>query len=383
MQKVVVLGSTGSIGQQALDVIRRYPDQFEVVGLSAKGTRKESRTQFYADVDEFLGGNFSRAVLESEHGFKAITELAQTECSVVLNGISGVIGLKPTLAALSSPFAPKLALANKESLVAGGHLVQKMLGENLLERINPVDSEHSAIWQALEGQKYNTTSVKRLILTASGGPFRGFTKEQLQKVTVKEALKHPTWNMGPLVTINSATMMNKALELIEAVYLFGVDEKQVEITVHPQSKVHSMVEFIDGSIIMQTSNNDMRLPIALGLSYPNRLESVICSYDFTTSSTLEFEPLDEDVFRAIKLARNALRSGPLFPVVMNTANELAVDAFLSKKISFLQIVELVEEVVEQFSSKYNQPSSLTLENIEHAIKWSVEECERVIRSVSL
>jgi 1-deoxy-D-xylulose-5-phosphate reductoisomerase len=378
VQKVVVLGSTGSIGQQALAVVRSYPEEFEVVGLSARGTSEKSRAQFSADVDEFLGGSWQNAVLECESGLDAVVELAQTECSVVLNGISGAIGLKPTLAALSSSFVPKLALANKESLVAGGHLVQKILGKNLLERINPVDSEHSAIWQALDS---NVAGVKRIILTASGGPFRNFSREQLREVSVESALKHPTWSMGPLVTVNSATMMNKAFELIEAVYLFGVDEKKVEVIVHPQSKVHSMVEFVDGSIIAQASNNDMRLPIALGLSYPARLESVICPYNFTSASTWEFEPLDEGVFRATRLARSALKSGPLFPAVMNAANELAVNAFLLGQIGFLQIVELVEEVLERFSSSDSKPSSFALADVECAIKWSQEEYKRVIRSV--
>jgi 1-deoxy-D-xylulose-5-phosphate reductoisomerase len=383
MKKVVVLGSTGSIGQQALDVVRRFPGEFEVVGLSAGGARDESRRQFFADVDEFMAGNTNRAVLESEQGLEAVCLLAQSECDVVVNSIAGAVGLKPTIAALSSRFSPKLALANKESLVAGGQLIKNLLSENLLARINPVDSEHSAIWQALGNpREVKTTAIRRLILTASGGPFRGFSRAQLRNVSVHDALKHPTWNMGQLVSINSATMMNKALELIEAVYLFGVDESKVEVVVHPQSKVHSMVEFADGSIIAQASNNDMRLPIALGLSCPARLDGVIGAYDFASASNWQFEPLDESVFHAIKLARSVLNAGPQFPAVMNAANEVAVGAFVEGKIGFLQIMEVIEEVIARFDAGDTAFCASELEGVLRIIKWSEEESGRVIRSIS-
>jgi 1-deoxy-D-xylulose-5-phosphate reductoisomerase len=357
---VVLLGSTGSIGTQAVDVITRNPDAFRVTGLSAGGADPAAlarqavalgaQTVAVADPDA-AGTVFAELVRASADaglrqmgvevltGPDAATQLAARGADVVLNGITGSVGLGPTLAALGS--GSTLALANKESLVAGGALVRAAVQRP--GQVVPVDSEHSAIAQALRGGR--RAEVRRLVLTASGGPFRGRTRAELADVTAEQALQHPTWSMGPVVTINSATLVNKGLELIEAHLLFDVPVDDITVVVHPQSVVHSMVEFTDGSTLAQASPPDMRLPIALGLSWPDRLPEAAAPVDWTAPGAWTFEPLDEDTFGAVALARAAVAASATHPAVYNAANEEAVAAFLAGRIGFLDIVATVEEVL--------------------------------------
>ncbi|MCG7287045.1 1-deoxy-D-xylulose-5-phosphate reductoisomerase [Cellulomonas sp. ACRRI] len=357
---VVLLGSTGSIGTQAVDVITRNPDRFRVTGISAGGSDPVAlarqavalgaQTVAVADPDA-AGTVFAEVVRASaEAGLRqvgvevltgpdAASQLAARGADVVLNGITGSVGLGPTLAALGS--GSVLALANKESLVAGGPLVRAAVQRP--GQVVPVDSEHSAIAQCLRGGR--RAEVRRLVLTASGGPFRGRTRAELADVTPEQALAHPTWSMGPVVTINSATLVNKGLELIEAHLLFDVPVADIQVVVHPQSVVHSMVEFADGSTIAQASPPDMRLPIALGLSWPDRLPGAAAPVDWTRAGAWEFEPLDEDTFGAVGLARAAVAASATHPAVYNAANEEAVAAFLAGRLGFLGIVETVEEVL--------------------------------------
>lgn len=349
MRRIIILGSTGSIGTQALEIVRQHPDRFEIVGLAA-GTNAEQLT---AQAAEFGVTHTALGAADAERLVRDV------EADVVLNAITGSIGLGPTLAALE--VGATLALANKESLIVGGRLVTDLAEPG---QIVPVDSEHSAIAQALRSGV--PSQVRRLVLTASGGPFRGRTREELATVTPAEALAHPNWDMGRVVTTNSATMVNKGLEVIEAHLLFGVDLDRIDVVVHPQSIVHSMVEFIDGSTIAQASSPDMRLPIALGLDWPNRLSDVGAPLDWTTASQWTFEPLDNDAFPAVSLAKHVGRAGGTFPAVYNAANEEAVDAFHDGRIPFRKIVETVQRVVEEHSA----PGELTLETLSTAERWA-------------
>jgi 1-deoxy-D-xylulose-5-phosphate reductoisomerase len=349
MRDVIVLGSTGSIGTQALDVIRDNPDRFRVVGLSAGRNRELAEAQ----AAEF-------GVSEVAYGAAdAVTLVQSVRADVILNGITGAVGLEPTLAALAT--GSTLALANKESLIIGGSLVSSAAAPG---QIVPVDSEHSAIAQALLAGAH--TEVAKLVLTASGGPFRGFTREQLATVTPEQASKHPTWNMGPVITTNSSTLVNKGLEVIEAHLLFDIPFERIEVTVHPQSVIHSMVEFVDGSTIAQCSPPDMHLPIALGLDWPNRVPGATTPVDWSKAHEWTFAPLDEDVFGAIRLARQVGMAGATFPAVYNAANEVAVDAFASGAIGFLDIVDTIERVVGEHSA----PPSITLESVLEADAWA-------------
>ena len=359
MRRVIILGSTGSIGTQAIEVIDKNPDKFQVVGLAA-GSNSESL--------EAQRKHFSLPEAKAVLGSAAATLLvSETDADVVINGITGSIGLAPTLAALKS--GKTLALANKESLIVGGELVTSLARPG---QIIPVDSEHSAIAQCLRSG--SSSEVRKLILTASGGPFRGFTKEQLAKVTPAQALAHPTWVMGQVVTTNSASLVNKGLELIEAHLLFDIPFDRIEVTVHPQSVVHSMVEFVDGSVIAQASPPDMKLPIALGLSWPDRLDSVSNPVDWTKSHSWQFEPLDESVFSAVRLARQVGIAGKSYPAVYNASNEQAVMAFHQGAISFDQITELIERAVDA-----HQPEQeLTLESLLAAEKWARDRTDAQI-----
>ena len=351
MRSVIVLGSTGSVGTQALELIREHPDKFKVVGLSANTSAELLESQRV----EFGLGQDAVAL-----GSEEAAELARNiEADVVVHGISGSAGLAATLAALES--GKTLALANKESLIVGGELVTKIAKPG---QIVPVDSEHSALAQCLRSG--TDTEVSKLILTASGGPFRGFSAEQLRSVTVEQALKHPTWSMGRIITINSASMVNKGLEMIEAQLLFGVPIERISITVHPQSAVHSMVEYADGSVIAQCSITDMKLPIALALDWPNRQRGAVAAIDWTQSHSWEFEPIDEEVFKAIPLAREVALRGLTYPAVYNAANEQAVEAFLASRIGFVEIVSIIDQVIEQ----HNPPASLTLEGVLESESWA-------------
>ena len=350
---VALLGSTGSIGTQAVDVITRNAARFDVVGLSAGGADVDLlvRQAIALDVavvavadpaaEAAVRSGLAGRDVEVLVGPDASTLLAGRGADVVLNGVTGSVGLGPTLAALEA--GSTLALANKESLVVGGALVQA--ARRRPDQIVPVDSEHSAIAQSLRGGARD--EVRRLILTASGGPFRGRSLDEVKAVTPQQALAHPTWSMGPVVTINSATLMNKGLELIEAHLLFDVPTDDITVVVHPQSVVHSMVEFVDGSTIAQASPPDMRLPIALGLSWPDRVADVATPCDWTQAATWTFEPLDEEVFGAVRLARHAAAASATHPAVYNAANEECVAAFLAGRIGFLDIVSTVERVLEE------------------------------------
>jgi 1-deoxy-D-xylulose-5-phosphate reductoisomerase len=354
-RSVVLLGSTGSIGTQALDVVERHPERFEVVGLAAGGGQVDlvvrQALRFgvgtVAVSDEAAAARVHAALAEAGSsarvlaGPDAATELAGVGADVVLNGITGSVGLRPTLAALAA--GSTLALANKESLVVGGDLVRA--ARLRPDQIVPVDSEHSAIAQALRSGTH--AEVRRLVLTASGGPFRGSTLDEREAATPAQALAHPTWSMGPVVTINSATMVNKGLELIEAHLLFDVPADDIVVVVHPQSVVHSMVEFVDGSTIAQASPPDMRLPIALGLAWPDRLDPVVPACDWSSPTSWTFQPLDEEAFPAVRLARAALAASATHPAVYNAANEQAVAAFLAGRIGFLDIVVTVERVLDE------------------------------------
>lgn len=348
MRRVLILGSTGSIGMQALDVIAANPDRFEVVGLAA-GTRRAAVEQQARAV-----GVDAIALGADE----ACDLIRSVEADVIVNGITGSVGLGPTLAALETNAT--LALANKESLIVGGDLVKAAASPG---QIVPVDSEHSAIAQALRSG--SSSEVRRLVVTASGGPFRGRSRESLKDVTPAEALKHPTWDMGLVVTTNSATLVNKGLEVIEAHLLFDVDYDAIDVTVHPQSIVHSMVEFADGSTIAQASPPDMRLPISLALDWPNRVPGVGTPLDWTTASDWHFEPLDNDAFPAVELAKSVGRAGDTLPAVFNAANEQAVAAFHAGQIGFLDIVDTIARVVDA-----HDPQRPTLENVLDAERWA-------------
>jgi len=349
MRRVIILGSTGSIGTQALEVIEANPDRFKVVGLAAG----KNTDLLFEQAAKF-------GVKDAVQGAAAATELVENlDADVVINGITGSIGLAPTLATLKT--GKTLALANKESLIVGGRLVTDAARPG---QIVPVDSEHSALAQCLLGG--TAQEVRKLILTASGGPFRGWSREQLQDVTPAQALAHPTWVMGKVVTTNSATMVNKGLELIEAHLLFDIPFDRIEVTVHPQSIVHSMVEFVDGSVLAQCSPPDMRLPIALGMSWPERVPNVAKACDWSKAATWTFEPLDETVFGAVKLARQVGSAGLTYPAVYNAANEQAVEAFHAGWIGFNQIVDLVERVVDA----HEPESELSLDGVLRAEIWA-------------
>lgn len=378
---VSLLGSTGSIGVQVIDVIERHADAFDVIALAAGGSAPEVvarqvrrlRPAFVAVAREDAVPALRDALgdvsgVEIAGGADAVVEAARRGADVVLNGITGSVGLRPTLAALKS--GSTLALANKESLVAGGAIVAQAMQRP--DQIVPVDSEHSALAQALRSG--STTEVRALVLTASGGAFRGWDRARLETVTLEQALTHPNWDMGPVVTINSATLVNKALEVIEAHWLFAMPYEQIEVVIHPQSVIHSMVEFIDGSTIAQASPPDMRLPIALGLSWPDRMDDVAHSVDWTRAHEWTFEPLDNGVFPAVELARAAAAASDLHPAVFNAANEQCVAAFTAGRLRFADIVDTVRAVVEEFEA----PREVTLAAIDEAESFARRRADALI-----
>ncbi len=360
VRDIVILGSTGSIGTQALDLVRANPDRFRVVGLTAGGSNEEL---FDAQVAEF-------APAFSGLGEDASTEAAGMACDVVLNGITGAVGLRPTLAALDA--GTTLALANKESLIMGGSLVT---GRAKPGQIVPVDSEHSAVAQCLRAG--TSAEVRRLVLTASGGPFRGRTRDDLAEVTVEEALNHPTWSMGPVITINSATLVNKGLEVIEAHLLFDIPFDRIEVVVHPTSDVHSMVEFVDGSTILQASPPTMMIPIALGLAWPDRVPDAAPAVDWTRPGTWEFFPLDDEAFPAVSLARTAGERGGTAPAVYNAANEECVEAFRSGRLRFIDIIPTVAATLA--AHDVGSMEHLTVDDVLAADSWARAEASRLIK----
>jgi 1-deoxy-D-xylulose-5-phosphate reductoisomerase len=380
---VVILGSTGSIGTQAIDVVRRNRDRFRVVALGAGGgdvgllarqalelqveavgvarasAASDLQLAFYAEAQRqgFARGDYSIPRIIA--GRDACAEVAGWPADLVLNGINGSIGLAPTMAALAA--GRTLALANKESLIAGGPLVKALANPG---QIVPVDSEHSALAQCL--RTGTAEEVRRLVITASGGPFRGRSRSDLADVTPSDALAHPTWSMGPVITVNSATLVNKALEVIEGHLLFDIPLKRIEVVVHPQSIVHSMVEFWDGATIAQASPPDMRLPIALALAWPDRVPEAARPCDWTAAATWEFQPLDNEAFPAVSLGRSAAGAGGTAPAVFNAANEECVAAFLAGRLPFLGIVDTVGEVLAE-----HQPAAVRqIDDVYAAEEWA-------------
>jgi 1-deoxy-D-xylulose-5-phosphate reductoisomerase len=393
LRSVAILGSTGSIGTQALDVVKRNPGRFRVTALSAGRNLALVAEQAvelevnlvavasatHEQVSEAIGAYAARAGRPAYRpqvvvGADAAVTAARSGADVVLNGITGSIGLRPTLAALQE--GATLALANKESLIVGGPLVKALAQPG---QIVPVDSEHSAIAQSLRGGR--AEEVRRLVVTASGGPFRGRSRESLRDVTPQEALAHPNFAMGRVVTTNSATLVNKGLEVIEAHLLFDIPFERIEVVVHPQQVIHSMVEFRDGSTIAQAGPPRMLVPIALGLSWPERLADVDAPCDWTTAQTWTFEPLDDEAFPAVALARQVGAAGGSFPAVYNAANEVCVDAFHERDIGFLDIVDTVARVVEEHSAVVASGSdsgALSVEDVMRADAWARARARKVL-----
>ena len=382
-RRVILLGSTGSIGTQAIDLARRNPERFEVIGLgagsnlellaaqavalrvpvvaAAKATEDELATAVARAADQAGSTAYDPELLT---GPDASSALAAREADVVVNGITGAIGLAPTLATLRA--GTTLALANKESLIIGGPLVKAAAAPG---QIVPVDSEHSAIAQCLRGGRSN--EVRRLVVTASGGPFRGRSRAQLADVTPEQALAHPNFAMGRVITTNSATLVNKGLEVIEAHLLFDIPFHRIEVVVHPQQMIHSMVEFVDGSTIAQAGPPRMLVPIALGMSWPDRTPDADVPCDWTRAQSWDFEPLDDEAFPAVRLARRVGEAGGTWPAVYNAANEVAVDGFHEGRIRFVDIVDTVAWVVEAYAAEpASRGTDLTLDDVLAADRWA-------------
>ena len=368
MKKITILGVTGSIGTQTLDVIRSDINNFTIVGISANTNCEkiiliieEFKPKYVAMMDEEASlklkeycksNKKSTIILQGLDGLNYISTLPEVD--IVVTSVVGMIGLVPTMKAINA--GKDIALANKETLVVAGKLVIDAAKKNHVN-ILPVDSEHGAIFQCLQGNRLET--VNKIILTASGGPFRGKSKQQLVEIKPEEALKHPKWNMGRKISIDSSTLMNKGLEVIEAHWLFGVDYEDIQVVVHPQSIIHSMVEYVDGSVIAQLSSTDMRLPIQYAINYPERKNTVIEKLDFYNMGNLTFEKPDMDTFKCLKLAFKAGKMDGNMPAIMNAANEVAVELFLDYKISYLQI----EDIIENCMNKFTHDSNPNLEEI--------------------
>ena len=377
MKKITILGSTGSIGTQSLEVIRNNPERFSVEALTCGANAdllseqiKEFKPALAVTANEEDALRLSREFPHTEFawGREGLIAAAEGGCDMVLNSLMGMRGLEPTYHAIKA--VKDIALANKETLVAGGQLVMDAVAEHGVKML-PVDSEHSAIFQCLEGNEGRP--VKKILLTASGGPFRGYSLEELEKVTLEQALKHPKWTMGAKITIDSSTMMNKGLEVIEAKWLFGVEADDIQILVHPQSIVHSAVEFMDTSVIAQLGVPDMKIPISLALGYPDRLASNDPSLDFFgQGANLTFEKPDPEVFKCIRLAYDAIRAGGSYPAALNGANEVLVDLFLNKKIRFIDIQNTLEKIMAEHKPQYNLGLEDVLE-IDRSVRQKVKE----------
>jgi 1-deoxy-D-xylulose-5-phosphate reductoisomerase len=370
MKKLSILGVTGSIGTQTLEVIRKSKDLFNLIGITANKSVKEIKEIIREFNPKYVGMMNEECAKEIEEycteqklntivysGIEGLIKIATLdEIDIVVTSVVGMIGLEPTMAAIKAK--KDIALANKETLVVAGELVMKAAKENGV-KILPVDSEHSAIYQALRGNEYD--SINKIILTASGGPFRGRTIDELQKITVEDAINHPNWSMGKKISVDSATLMNKGLEVIEAHYLFDCSYENIQVVVHPQSIIHSMVEYKDASIIAQLGSADMKLPIQYALNYTERKEKIANSIDFYEIATLNFEKPNRETFKCLDLAYQVGKKGGLWPTILNSANEVAVDLFLNRKIGFLDIVKIIENSLEEFKSETS--NELTLENI--------------------
>ncbi|MDD4563969.1 MAG: 1-deoxy-D-xylulose-5-phosphate reductoisomerase [Eubacteriales bacterium] len=366
MKKIAILGSTGSIGTQTLDIIEQNPDRFTATVLTC-GTNIEllgnqierHKPSLAVVMNENDAVEMGKRYPHTEflYGMEGlVVAAAKTDCNMVLNSLVGMMGLTPTYYAIKA--GKDIALANKETLVAGGELIMSAVKDHRV-RLLPVDSEHSAIFQALQGNEQN--DIERIILTASGGPFRGYTVDQLKHITKEQALKHPNWEMGEKITIDSATMMNKGLEVIEARWLFNIPPKAIEVVVHPQSIIHSMVEYADHSIIAQLGIPDMRIPISYALSYPERIANRFGMVDFIKAGALTFESPDLDTFQCLALAYEAVEKGGSYPVALNAANEVLVQQFLEKRISFLDIQNTTYNVMQKHNPEYNLDLEAILE----------------------
>ena len=379
MKKITILGSTGSIGTQSLEVIKKHPDRFKVEALTCGKNIERLAEQIEMFQPSFavtereedavtLAARFPKT--EFAWGRRGLVEAAEGDCDMVLNSLVGMRGLEPTYAAIQK--GKDIALANKETLVAGGAIVMDAVAAKGIKLL-PVDSEHSAIFQCLEGN--GNRPVKKILLTASGGPFRGYTKQQLENVTLEQALKHPNWSMGAKITVDSATMMNKGLEVIEAKWLFDVPADKIQVLVHPQSIMHSAVEFEDNSVIAQMGIPDMKIPISLALGYPDRLVSDDRELDFfAEGANLTFEKPNMDVFRCMGLAYDAIKQGGSYPVVLNGANEVLVSAFLERRIGFMDIQNKLESILDKHKPAYN----LDLEGILEIDKETRKYTEEII-----
>lgn len=368
MKRIVVLGATGSIGQQTLEVVDALPEQLQVVGMAA-GTDATKLSELSARYPKAKLALFAENDMGIPSGMNAIIDLCTAEnvdCVVV--SVSGVIGLLPTIAAIKAK--KHIALASKEVLVAAGELIMPMLDEHEV-LMTPIDSEHSALFQCVQGATQD--EIDSVVLTASGGPFRGWSRNQLESVTVEQALKHPNWSMGGKITVDSATMMNKALEMIEAKWLFGLEMDQVEVVVHPQSIVHSFVRFADSSVLGQLGWPNMKVPIQYALLYPDRCEGNLPRWDPLLTPNLTFEALDESVFPSLQLAREADSAGGTMPCVFNAANEAAVGAFLNRQIGFTDIWKQVERTMER-----HQPEPVTLEALLETDKWARQASQNAL-----
>ncbi len=387
MKSLVILGSTGSIGRNAMEVVRRFPNRFRITGLSAHRNVGELLRQIeefspeaVAVTDEAAFREISRVaggltqVLFGEEG--AIRLATMEGVDMVLSAMVGAAGLKPTLAAIRGE--KDVALANKETLVIGGEIIMDAVSASGVHLL-PVDSEHSAIFQSLLG--HSRQEIRRLILTASGGPFRTWPVEQMREIKPEQALQHPNWEMGAKITVDSATMMNKGLEIIEARWLFGVAPEQIEVVIHPESIVHSMVEYLDGVVIAQLGIPDMKIPIAYALGFPDRIDMGLAPLDLTKVGCLTFEKPDPERFPALNLAYEAMRKGKTFPAVLNAANEIAVSAFLEGRIPFLEIPEVVSHVMER-----HEPRGTTLEAVLEADRWSriaaIDYIDSIMRNIT-
>jgi len=382
-RKLVILGSTGSIGRNALEVVQAYPDRFRVIGLGAGrnipalvSQIKKHKPGAVSVQDEALARTLSTKlkkpgprIFSGHEGLIRLASLPGADMALV--GISGAVALEPILAAIDA--GVDLALANKEALVMAGELIMKRAGKKRKRvKIIPVDSEHSAVFQILQGRKYE--EVRRIILSASGGPFLRMPRKSLNRVSPKQALKHPTWKMGKKISVDSATLMNKALEVIEAHHLFGLGPDQIEVVIHPQSTVHALVEFHDGSLMAELSVPDMRIPIRYALAYPERLDSATSRLRLSEIRALTFEPVSRSRFPAIDLGYQALNAGGTMPCVLNAANEVAVENFLQGNLNFNRIIRVVKKTVQS----HNPKKIRTIEDAQKADAWAREKVRELI-----
>ena len=386
MKRLAILGSTGSIGINTLDIVRRFPERFEIVGLTAGlniRLLKQQILQFRPklvsvlnhELSEALKRDLSREPVQIVHGVEGLIQVAaHPEVDHVVSAIVGAVGLIPTLSAIKT--GKTIALANKESLVMAGKIVIEEAKRNHAQ-ILPIDSEHSAIFQSLLGHRRQ--DIHRLILTASGGPFLNFPAERLQEVTVKEALNHPRWEMGKKITIDSASLMNKGLEVIEAHWLFDVPVEKIAIQIHPQSVVHSMVEYVDGAIVAQMGITDMRIPISYALSFPQRLPLTLPRLDLFQKGGLTFFPPDEDRYPCLKLAYQSIKIGETMPAILNAADEVAVNAFIEGSLKFTEIPLLVRRVMEEHDVRPVH----TVEDVLRADHWARERSKAILEGGKL